>query len=192
MAIDQTNGYLYFVFYDRRNYEDNNTDVYMVVTRDGGDSFINFKVSESPFLPSSGVFFGDYTNISVHDNVIRPIWARLHGGQLSVWTALVDPFIVGTEEAEIPNLARLEQNYPNPFKESTYLSFKLIKPGEISLAVYDLFGREMARLIDREHRASGKYVETLHPEQYNLAPGVYYLILTNAGEQMKRRMVLVE
>jgi hypothetical protein len=192
MAIDQTNGYLYFVFYDRRNYDDNNTDVYMAVSRDGGESFINFKISESPFLPSSGVFFGDYTNISAHDNVIRPIWARLQNGELSVWTALVDPFIVGTEEAEIPDLASLEQNYPNPFKESTYLSFKLRRPGKISLVIYDLHGREMARLFDNENMRPGKYIEILHPKQYNLTPGVYYLVLSNAGVQIKRRMVLVE
>jgi hypothetical protein len=192
MAIDQTNGYLYFVFYDRRNYDDNNTDVYMAVSRDGGESFINFKISESPFLPSSGVFFGDYNNISAHDNVIRPIWTRLQNGELSVWTALIDPFIVGTEEAEIPDLASLEQNYPNPFKESTYLSFKLRRPGKITLVVYDLHGREMARLFDNENMRPGKYIEILHPEQYNLAPGVYYLVLSDSSEQLKRRMVLVE
>lgn len=91
MSIDQVTGYLWFVWYDRRNYTDNNTDVYMAVSRDGGESFFNFKISESPFLPTSGTFFGDYNNISSHNNVIRPIWTRLHQGQLSVWTAIVDP-----------------------------------------------------------------------------------------------------
>ncbi len=192
MDVDQTNGNLYFVFYDRRAYDNSNTDVYMAVSKDGGDTFINFKISESPFLPSSNVFFGDYTNLSVHDNVIRPIWTRLHNGDLSVWTALVDPDLVGTTENEIPNLASLEQNYPNPFKESTYLSFKLRNAAEISLVIYDLYGRELITLIDREHRIAGRYIENFNPTQYNMTPGVYYLVLTNEGEQMKRRLVLVE
>ena len=91
MSIDQVTGYLWFVWYDRRNYTDNNTDVFMAVSRDGGESFFNFKISESPFIPTSGIFFGDYNNISAHNNVIRPMWTRLHQGQLSVWTAIVDP-----------------------------------------------------------------------------------------------------
>ena len=37
------------------------------------------------------VFFGDYTNVSAHNNVIRPIWARLQMDILSVWTAIVRP-----------------------------------------------------------------------------------------------------
>ncbi len=194
MAVDQTNGYLYFVFYDRRNYENSNTDVYMALSRDGGETFYNFKISESPFLPSSGIFFGDYTNLSAHDNVIRPIWARLHEGDLSVWTALIDTsaIIVGMDENEIPNLASLEQNYPNPFRESTYLSFKLRVSAEISLIVHDVYGREVATLIDKEYRIAGKYVEKFKPLQYNLSSGVYYFILSTGEKQMKRRMVLVE
>ncbi|HHH53030.1 MAG TPA: exo-alpha-sialidase, partial [Bacteroidetes bacterium] len=74
MTVDQKTGYLYFVFYDRRNYDDQNTDVYMAVSRDGGESFENFKISESPFDPNKNVFFGDYTNISAYDNIVRPIW----------------------------------------------------------------------------------------------------------------------
>ena len=67
MDLDQTNGNLHFVFYDRRNYTDNNTDVYLAYSTDGGDTFVNQQISEVPFVPSPGVFFGDYTNITVHN-----------------------------------------------------------------------------------------------------------------------------
>lgn len=91
MTIDQTNGYLYFVYYDRRNHEDNlKTDVYLAVSKDGGQTIKDYKISESPFKPNPRIFFGDYTNISVHNGVIRPIWTRLHGGRISAWTALIN------------------------------------------------------------------------------------------------------
>ncbi|MBX2876250.1 MAG: glycoside hydrolase [Saprospiraceae bacterium] len=90
MDIDQTTGNLYFVFYDRRAYEDNQTDVYIAYSTDGGKSFINQKVSETPFTPSPNAFFGDYNNISAHAGRIRPIWTRADGMNLSVWTALID------------------------------------------------------------------------------------------------------
>lgn len=56
MTIDQTTGILYFVFYDRRNTSNNLTDVYMARSTDGGETFANFKVSESSFNPNSNVF----------------------------------------------------------------------------------------------------------------------------------------
>ncbi len=89
-TIDQSNGRLYCLFYDRRNYTDANTDVYLAYSDDGGESFVNIKVNEKPFLPSKGVFFGDYINIAAHNNIIRPIWMSLHDNKMAVWTALID------------------------------------------------------------------------------------------------------
>jgi|GEM_PF-2218455 len=86
MDIDQTDGHLYFVFYDRRAHSDNQTDVYLAISSDGGASFINRKISETPFIPAKGVFFGDYTNITVHNGIVRPIWTRFENGNLSIWT----------------------------------------------------------------------------------------------------------
>lgn len=90
MAVDQTNGNLYTVFYDRRNHQDVKTDVYMAYSVDGGDEFVNVMVSDSSFTPNEYVFFGDYNNISAHGNVVRPIWTRLDKYELSIWTALID------------------------------------------------------------------------------------------------------
>lgn len=89
LTVDQTNGYLYCVFYDRRNHKGNETDVFLAVSKDGGAHFENYKISESPFIPNPKVFFGDYTNISVHNGVIRPIWTRLHRGLITLHTALI-------------------------------------------------------------------------------------------------------
>ena len=93
MTVDQSTGYLYCVFYDRRNYNDNSTDVYIAVSRDEGKTFENIKISESPFIPYAGVFFGDYTNISAVNGIIRPIWTRLDNHLLSLYTALIDTML---------------------------------------------------------------------------------------------------
>ncbi len=90
MTIDQTTGIIWGVFYDRRNTTGSATDVYVVKSIDGGESFENFKVSESSFTPTSSVFFGDYSNIAAWDKKIYPIWSRLHSGQLSVWTTIIE------------------------------------------------------------------------------------------------------
>jgi hypothetical protein len=90
MTIDQVTGYVYVVFYDRRNYDDVNTDVYLSVSKDGAESFIDYRISESGFKPNKNVFFGDYTNISVHNGIVRPIWTRLDNTKISLYTALIN------------------------------------------------------------------------------------------------------
>jgi hypothetical protein len=90
MDVDPVTGIIYIVFYDRRNYDDNRTDVYLASSSDGGETFVNEKISESPFVPSDKVFFGDYNNISAYNGIIRPIWTRYEDGKLSIWTALIN------------------------------------------------------------------------------------------------------
>jgi len=90
MTIDQTSGFIYFVFYDRRNTSNNLTDVYIARSTDGGETFTNLKVSESSFNPNSNVFFGDYTNIAAFNKMVYPIWMRLDTSTLTVWTAIVN------------------------------------------------------------------------------------------------------
>ncbi len=88
-TIDYSTGHLWFVFYDRRNTTGAATDVFVAKSTDGGTTFENFKISESSFTPTSGVFFGDYTNIAAWEGKIYPIWMRLQGS-LSVWTVIIE------------------------------------------------------------------------------------------------------
>jgi len=191
MTVDQTNGHLWFVYYDRRNYSNNNTDVYMALSTDGGETFINFPVSESPFLPNSGIFFGDYTNITAHNNVVRPMWARCHNNQMSIWTAIVDPTVVGIEEqvkAGIP--FSMEQSYPNPFAESTWISFKLHEPAPVFLAVFDHTGRQIAVLADHAQYQPGKYTYQFNASEMNMASGVYYFTLISNDFVQRQKIVM--
>jgi hypothetical protein len=62
---------------------------YLAYSFDGGLSFKNIKISETPFIPTDTSFFGDYTNISAHKGIVAPIWARMDNGKTSVWTAII-------------------------------------------------------------------------------------------------------
>ncbi len=89
MALDQTTGSIYVVFYDRRDSEDYATEVYLAKSDDGGESFKNYKISDYPFRPVSGIFFGDYIGIDARDRKIHAIWARMDGIDLSIWTTVI-------------------------------------------------------------------------------------------------------
>jgi hypothetical protein len=89
MAVDAVTGNLYAVFYDRRNYTDYNTDVYLASSKDGGKTWTNERISEKPFITNASVFLGDYNNISAVNGVVRPIWTRIDNYETSVWIALI-------------------------------------------------------------------------------------------------------
>lgn len=89
VAVDDTNGYVYVVYYDRRDHDDLSTDVYLAYSMDGGNNFKEVKISETPFSPTKEKFFGDYTNISAHAGIVTPIWTRMDEGRTSVWTTII-------------------------------------------------------------------------------------------------------
>jgi len=192
MAIDQTNGYLYFVFYDRRNYEPESvsTDVYMARSTDGGQTFENFKISEEPFVPVSNQFFGDYTNITAHNNVIRPVWTRLHEDQLGIYTAIINTSILGTEEDKNIVPFSIENSYPNPFRESTWISFKTLAPAPVSLIVYDQLGRPVEVILNRTVLPTGKHKYQFDASGKNLASGVYYFHLMIKDRVKQQKIIL--
>lgn len=90
ISCDPATGYLYTVFYDRRETKGLATDVYMAYSTDGGETWTNEKISEKSFTPNPQVFFGDYNHIDAYDGMVRPIWTRMEkGGGMSIWTALI-------------------------------------------------------------------------------------------------------
>ncbi len=100
--------------------------------------------------------------------------------------------IVGVEpvaEKTIPTEFSLGQNYPNPFNPATTLSFSLPKAGRVSLVIYDIQGRAVARLVDG-WRQAGIYRVAF--DASDLASGVY-IYRFKAGEFKEcGKMVLVK
>jgi hypothetical protein len=87
MTVDQSTGYLYFVYYDRRNSKGNETDVYAACSKNGGATFTEVKITKKPFLSDESIFFGDYLNIASVDGVIRAIYPRMDDKKISLWVA---------------------------------------------------------------------------------------------------------
>jgi hypothetical protein len=87
--VDDVTGYLYAVYYDRHGLMGNATHVTLAVSMDGGDHFNTQHLTEDPFTPTRGTFFGDYNNIAAHNGIIRPIWTEMHHGKNSIWTSLI-------------------------------------------------------------------------------------------------------
>jgi len=189
MTIDQTNGYIYIVFYDRRNYLNNNTDVYLAYSTNGGTTFTNTKISTTPFLPTSSVFFGDYTNIVAHNGVIRPIWGRLASGQTSILTAIISQSQLDIKEFEAENETNTILNYPNPVaSEDCYFAFKLYKESPISITIYDLSGKEIYKVLENINYPMGKHLVSIKSNMLNKGEYIYE-VKSNYYKKSKKLLV---
>jgi len=81
-------------------------------------------------------------------------------------------------------------NYPNPFNPSTRIEFTLAEDSEVELAVYDLKGRLVERLIDKEMSA-GK--QTVDWDGQNVSSGIYFCRLEADGKMIStKKMVLLK
>ena len=89
MSIDPSTGVVYILFYDRRAYDDNQTDVYLAYSTDGGITFKNVKISESPFVPDEDKFLGDHLGLSASNGTIAAVWTRMDEGKTSIWASVI-------------------------------------------------------------------------------------------------------
>jgi hypothetical protein len=88
----------------------------------------------------------------------------------------------------LPKVYSLSQNYPNPFNPTTQISYQLPKAGLVTLKVYDILGKEVATLVNRNQDA-GTY--TVPFNAASLASGVYfYRIESNSFVSVKKLMLL--
>jgi hypothetical protein len=101
----------------------------------------------------------------------------------------------GGDAGNVPQLAELRQNFPNPFNPGTSIPYSVHQRGIIEMKVFDLLGREVALLVN----------DVLEPGEYaaifdgsHLAGGTYVLRLLstplgpgNAGPSLRSRKMLL-
>ena len=101
IAVDDVNGDVGIACYDSRSDPENIlTDLYMLLSNDGGQSFIperisgvssDVKVSSSGFGPE--YFFGDYIGLAGHNKIWHPAWTDSRVGyDQDVYTSIVRPY----------------------------------------------------------------------------------------------------
>jgi len=77
---------------------------------------------------------------------------------------------VFTWEVPVPGSFQLAQNYPNPFNTGTTVPYIILEPGDITVRIFDILGREQKQLIV-DHVQSG--VHELELDMTGFPSGVY-------------------
>ena len=77
------------------------------------------------------------------------------GGNNDAFILKFEAFGVGIEEeTEFPKEFALYQNYPNPFNPVTNIHYGIPNKSHVNIKIYDLLGREVRTLVDKEQEAS--------------------------------------
>lgn len=83
----------------------------------------------------------------------------------------------------------LKQNYPNPFNPATKISFSIPENGYVKLRIYDVTGREIAKLVN-DFKFAGSY--TVNFNASSLSSGVYFYKLEAGIYSEIKKMLLVK
>ncbi|MDZ7723575.1 MAG: FG-GAP-like repeat-containing protein [candidate division KSB1 bacterium] len=109
------------------------------------------------------------------------LFALVHRNSLSVHD----------DNPESANQVRLHSAYPNPFNSRTVISFELPVSTRVTLALYNIKGRLIATLIDRNMQSGFHSLtfDALNDQGVHLSSGLYYLVL-RTPESRKHRPIL--
>jgi photosystem II stability/assembly factor-like uncharacterized protein len=103
-------------------------------------------------------------------------------------TILHYTLLTGLEEGSLqPADFKLEQNCPNPFKTTTTISWHSAKGSRQTLKIFDVFGNEVATLVD-ELKPAGKYSVDFNAK--GLPAGVYFYQLRANGKIETKKMIV--
>ena len=115
---------------------------------------------------------------------------------LNVWNYCTDP----TAVLPTPSLPRATTAFgvlypvmPNPVARHASFSFALYRSGHVTLSVYDVTGRRVARLVDGVMTAGTHTLawDGTSAGGLRLGSGVYLYEVAMGGERLSRRMILV-
>ena len=91
--------------------------------------------------------------------------------------------------ADIPEVFSIHNAYPNPFNPETTIDFDVPETGKVQLIIFDIQGREVARLAD------GIYPAGYHHATFNasgLSSGVYFARFIATDYHKTQKLLLVK
>lgn len=148
-----------------------------------------------------GVYLSDDDGASVHPineglaegNIwtVAVIGGYLFAGGPGVWRRPLTelPTDVHGFASDVPRALHVVQNYPNPFNAATTITFSLTGTEVVSLSVYDMLGREVARVFQGAVPA-GRHAFVWTPGQ--IPSGLYFYRLAFRGTTLTGTALLLK
>ena len=90
---------------------------------------------------------------------------------------------------DIPSSFKLFQNYPNPFHSVTAIRYSLPEEGFVMLTLYNMFGEEITKLVNKMQQAGSYSVDF---DGSGLTSGAYYCRLQCEKHFQISKMILIK
>ena len=88
----------------------------------------------------------------------------------------------------------MHQNYPNPFNPTTTLRYDIPEDGNVSILIYDMMGRQIRTLVNRNVSAGYHFIQWDGTNQSGspVSAGVYIYILQSENYRSLKKMILLK
>ena len=97
---------------------------------------------------------------------------------------------VGIDNSDLlPGSFSLKQNFPNPFNPVTHIAYTVERNGIVELKLYNVMGQMVKTLVNDE-KTPGDYFVDFNAS--DLASGVYFYKMTQHGQTVTRKLVLMK
>jgi hypothetical protein len=117
------------------------------------------------------------------------VWSLIGPTDLYYDGSNITPTGVNQNNTELPSKYFLGQNYPNPFNPVTNISFSIPQTGLVKLVVFDVMGREVATVVNKNMTA-GNYTADFNAS--SLASGIYFYKISVGDFTDTKKMMLVK
>mgnify|MGYP002348093208 CR=1 FL=1 len=171
------------VWYD---YRDGNAEIYYKLSQNSGANWI----TDTRLTNSTGSSINP--SIAVSGNTVHVVWYDNRDGNSEIYYKRnPNGNITGVNNGAENILERfsLSQNYPNPFNPTTKIKIEIPKSSFVKLIVYDVLGKEVARLVNEKLNA-GMYMYDWNASNYS--SGIYFYRLTSGDFTELKKMVLIK
>ena len=126
-----------------------------------------------------------YWKVCAHSNR-DTVWAS--GSNINPWSFTIVTVSINQLKPVLTEY-RLYNNYPNPFNPTTTLRYELPKDSRVTLSVFDINGREIARLVN-ETQPAGCYSLIWHAGE--IGSGIYFYRIQAGEFHQVKKMVLMK
>lgn len=103
---------------------------------------------------------------------------------------------VGVDDANTPVPAKpfLNNNYPNPFNNTTEIEFGIPRQGHVSLTIYDVTGQWITNLVDGALAPGSHILKWNGTDSFGQAvpSGNYLLVMKSGGFTSSKKIVLLK
>jgi len=137
---------------------------------------------ENMAYQNAEMLIGGHDGLPIGDLNWFPDMREQYVEPTEITTALNEPTATASTDYQLGN------NFPNPFSDKTIISFNIPRGGMTTLKVYDMFGKEIETLVNKELKA-GKYEYEFNTGK--LISGNYFYQLQSGDYTGIKKMIIL-